>query len=120
MADRSRSSSARWSATDRERRTNAFLEQENHMTFIALVSRATLLSVAAAIVAQPVAAQKRGATFEAVARALGGKNRVLAVRNVVVEGQGDNYNLGQNLTSDAPLPRFAVSSLRRTTDVANT
>src|SRR5439155_373079 len=55
----------------------------------------------------------------AVARAMGGKDRVLAVRTIVVEGRGDNYNLGQNLTPEAELPRFEVTAFRRANDYAN-
>ena len=47
---------------------------------------------------------------------MGGRDRVLAVRTLVIEGRGNNYNLGQNLAPDAPLPRFEVTEYRRTYD----
>jgi glyoxylase-like metal-dependent hydrolase (beta-lactamase superfamily II) len=67
--------------------------------------------------AQPVRQPPRRAiTLDDVARAMGGREQVLAVRTLVLEGRGDNYNLGQNLTPDAPLPRFEVTEYRRTYD----
>jgi len=57
--------------------------------------------------------------LELVARAMGGKDRVLAVRTIVVEGPGDNFNFGQNLTPDAALPRYEVTQSRRAIDFAN-
>jgi glyoxylase-like metal-dependent hydrolase (beta-lactamase superfamily II) len=59
---------------------------------------------------------RRAITLDDVARAMGGREQVLGVRTLVLEGRGDNYNLGQNLTPDAPLPRFEVTEYRRTYD----
>jgi glyoxylase-like metal-dependent hydrolase (beta-lactamase superfamily II) len=55
-------------------------------------------------------------TLDDVARAMGGRDRVLAVRTLVLEGRGENYNLGQNHTPDAPLPVFEVTEYRRLYD----
>ena len=57
--------------------------------------------------------------IEGMARAMGGRDRILAVRTIVVEGTGENYNLGQNILPDAPLPVFAVTAYRRSIDFAN-
>ncbi|MCI0432075.1 MAG: MBL fold metallo-hydrolase [Gemmatimonadetes bacterium] len=53
------------------------------------------------------------------ADALGGRDRVRAVRTLVLEGTGENYNLGQNPLPDAELPMFQVNEFRRTIDLEN-
>ena len=65
------------------------------------------------------AAAAQSTALDAVARAMGGKDRILAVRTLVLEGTGDNFNLGQNLTPSADLPRFEVTQYRRSFDFAN-
>jgi glyoxylase-like metal-dependent hydrolase (beta-lactamase superfamily II) len=62
----------------------------------------------------PRAPAPRATTLDDVARAMGGRDRVLAIRTLVHEGRGRNYNLGQNRTPDAELPVFEVTEFRRT------
>jgi glyoxylase-like metal-dependent hydrolase (beta-lactamase superfamily II) len=50
------------------------------------------------------------------AAAMGGRDRIAAVRTLVIEGEGQNFNLGQNLTPEADLPVFQVTSYRRAID----
>jgi glyoxylase-like metal-dependent hydrolase (beta-lactamase superfamily II) len=50
------------------------------------------------------------------AEAMGGRDRILAVQMLVVEGTGENFNLGQNPAPDAELPRFNVTAFRRAVD----
>jgi glyoxylase-like metal-dependent hydrolase (beta-lactamase superfamily II) len=57
--------------------------------------------------------------MEEVAQAMGGRDRILAVRTLVLEGTGENYSLGQNPAPEAPLPVFAVTELRRSIDFGN-
>jgi glyoxylase-like metal-dependent hydrolase (beta-lactamase superfamily II) len=52
-------------------------------------------------------------------RALGGRNRVEAVKTVVLEGEGANYNLGQDMRPEAATQTFAVSGFVRKIDVTN-
>jgi len=52
------------------------------------------------------------------AAALGGADRIAAVRTLVIEGSGTNGNLGQDMTPDATGQTFAVSNYRRAIDVA--
>jgi glyoxylase-like metal-dependent hydrolase (beta-lactamase superfamily II) len=47
---------------------------------------------------------------------MGGRDRVLGIRTLILEGRGENYNVGQNRTPDAPLPVFEVTEYRRTYD----
>ena len=53
------------------------------------------------------------------AAALGGKERIQAVKTIVIEGSGDNPNIGQNPTPDAPLNVWRVTDSTRTIDLAN-
>lgn len=53
------------------------------------------------------------------ADALGGKERILAIDNLSIEGEGTNGNLGQNLTPDTPLTVWKVTGFRRIIDPAN-
>jgi glyoxylase-like metal-dependent hydrolase (beta-lactamase superfamily II) len=51
------------------------------------------------------------------AAALGGRDRVLAVKTLVIEGDGWNGNLGQDMTPDATGQKFMLSGYRRSIDV---
>jgi glyoxylase-like metal-dependent hydrolase (beta-lactamase superfamily II) len=53
------------------------------------------------------------------ASALGGSQRVSAVKSIVIQGSGTNGNLGQDMTPDATGQIFTVSDYARTVDVAN-
>jgi glyoxylase-like metal-dependent hydrolase (beta-lactamase superfamily II) len=52
------------------------------------------------------------------ASALGGRDRILAVRTLVIEGEGTNGNLGQDMTPEATGQAFAVTGYKRAIDVA--
>jgi glyoxylase-like metal-dependent hydrolase (beta-lactamase superfamily II) len=52
------------------------------------------------------------------AAALGGRDRILAVKTLVIEGDGANGNLGQDLTPERSLQTFTVTDYRRAIDVA--
>jgi glyoxylase-like metal-dependent hydrolase (beta-lactamase superfamily II) len=54
-----------------------------------------------------------------VAAALGGRDRLLAVRTLVAEGQGTQYNLGQDMRPKANGQTFTLSPWRRATDVTS-
>jgi glyoxylase-like metal-dependent hydrolase (beta-lactamase superfamily II) len=58
-------------------------------------------------------------TVSAAAAALGGGDRVLAVQTLVIEGEGSNGNLGQDMTPDATGQAFSVTSYRRAVDLVN-
>src|ERR1700722_107981 len=53
------------------------------------------------------------------AEALGGKDKVLAVRTLVIEGSGINPNVGQNPLPDSPLLNWNVPEFKRSLDLAN-
>jgi glyoxylase-like metal-dependent hydrolase (beta-lactamase superfamily II) len=52
------------------------------------------------------------------AAALGGRDRILAVHTLTLEGEGSNANLGQDMTMEASGQAFAVTGYRRVIDVA--
>src|SRR2546422_11233458 len=52
------------------------------------------------------------------AEALGGSNRVLAVKTLVIEGEGTQGNLGQDMRPDATGQAFNITDYRRSVDVA--
>ena len=53
------------------------------------------------------------------AAALGGADRIGALKSITVEGEGDAPNVGQNRLPDSELPNWKVTEYRRTTDLAN-
>ncbi|HET9455551.1 MAG TPA: MBL fold metallo-hydrolase [Gemmatimonadaceae bacterium] len=56
--------------------------------------------------------------LDGAVRAMGGKERILAVRTLVLEGRGENLNFGQNHTPFAE-SKFEVTSFRRAYDFRN-
>jgi hypothetical protein len=57
--------------------------------------------------------------IEDAAAALGGKDRILAARTLVIEGEGPAPNLGQNTVPDGELPVWKVTEYKRAIDLAN-
>lgn len=51
------------------------------------------------------------------AAALGGAERLLAVRTIVIEGEGTHYNLGQDIAPGVSGQTFAVTQYKRAIDV---
>jgi glyoxylase-like metal-dependent hydrolase (beta-lactamase superfamily II) len=52
------------------------------------------------------------------ATAMGGADKIQAVNTLVITGGGENLNLGQNQSPDAPAPILKVSEYKRTLDFA--
>jgi glyoxylase-like metal-dependent hydrolase (beta-lactamase superfamily II) len=52
------------------------------------------------------------------AAALGGRDRLLGANTLVLEGEGTNWNLGQDMTIDATGQTFAVTGYRRLIDLS--
>lgn len=77
-------------------------------------------ALAALMVSSPAVAQQSGTGLIGdVARAMGGRDAVLAVRTLILQGTGENYNLGQNRTPDLTLPVYAVTKYLRAYDFQN-
>jgi glyoxylase-like metal-dependent hydrolase (beta-lactamase superfamily II) len=74
-----------------------------------------MATLAAAIgCAQPTSEQQ---VINDAAMAIGGRERVLAVRTIVMEGTGTQFNLGQDVRPDAHEQTFEVTSLTRQMDL---
>src|SRR5437660_8719444 len=80
-------------------------------------TRWMLLLVAAATAACAKASPELQIVNDA-AEALGGRDRILAVKTLVIEGEGTNGNLGQDMTPDATSQTFTVTGYKRAVDVA--
>ena len=50
---------------------------------------------------------------------LGGRNRIEAAQALTIEGEGVNYNLGQDMKPEASTQQFAVTNYKRQIDIAN-
>jgi glyoxylase-like metal-dependent hydrolase (beta-lactamase superfamily II) len=59
------------------------------------------------------------AVITRAADALGGKDKVLAVKTLVIEGSGINPNVGQNPLPESPLLNWNVPEFKRSLDLAN-
>src|SRR3989449_1699841 len=57
-------------------------------------------------------------TINDAASALGGRDKIVAVKTVIIEGGGTNGNLGQDVTPEATSQTFTVTDYKRAIDVA--
>src|SRR5262249_48140868 len=80
-------------------------------TFRALV----WCAAAAAACTQPTPEQQ---VINDAATAMGGRDRVLAVKTITIEGEGTNGNLGQDLTPERTAQTFTLTGYKREIDVA--
>jgi glyoxylase-like metal-dependent hydrolase (beta-lactamase superfamily II) len=71
---------------------------------------------AALLIAVPAGAQQQ--IINDAAAAMGGRDRVLAVKTLVIEGEGMNGNLGQDMTPEAAGQQFLLSGYKRSIDLA--
>ncbi len=77
-------------------------------------TRAALLALALAGCAKPTPEQQ---IIDDAASALGGRDAVLAVKALTLEGEGTNGNLGQDMTPEATGQTFLVTGYSRTVDL---
>jgi glyoxylase-like metal-dependent hydrolase (beta-lactamase superfamily II) len=77
-------------------------------------SLALAMAVTLAGCAQPTPEQQ---IVNDAAAALGGSERLLAVKTLVIEGEGTQYNLGQDVVPNASGQTFTVTAYRRAIDV---
>ena len=57
--------------------------------------------------------------IHAAADAMGGSDRILATKTLLIEGEGSSPNLGQNRTPEDELPVWKVTGFKRTIDLQN-
>lgn len=84
-----------------------------------IVKRALRIIQALTLTAAFVHAQTERSLIHAAAEALGGTDRIQAVKTLIIEGHGKQPNIGQNVTPDAPLPDWNVPEFKRTIDFAH-
>jgi len=78
----------------------------------------TLLAVLTLVSACAPAPPERQLVNDAAA-ALGGGDRIRALKSIGVDGEADAPNIGQNRLPDSELPNWKVTDYHRTTDLAN-
>src|SRR5436309_1194647 len=61
---------------------------------------------------------ERRAVLDA-ADAMGGRDRILSVKTLTIEGEADAPNVGQNTNPEDELPNWKVTELKRTIDLPN-
>ena len=79
------------------------------------------VSVALLISVMSIACANRSPEQRAIddaAAALGGADRLMGVRTLVIEGEGTHYNLGQDVVPDASGQTWQVTQYRRAIDLA--
>ncbi|MCC7417723.1 MAG: MBL fold metallo-hydrolase [Acidobacteria bacterium] len=80
--------------------------------------RYACLPILAALLAVTGPALAQTSIIEEAAAALGGRDRILAARTLVMTGEGTNGNLGQDMTPDATGQQFRLTGYTRTIDLA--
>src|SRR5262245_20224003 len=75
--------------------------------------------IVAALVLMGCTSSPEQSTVNDAAAALGGAQKIQSVNTLVIEGTGENTNLGQSLTPDA-VNVFRVNQYKRSIDFANT
>src|SRR5205809_7972365 len=77
-----------------------------------------LALLAAAILSGCAQSSPEQQTIKDAAAALGGRDRILAVKTLIIEGGGSNGSLGQDVRPEATSQTFTVSDYKRAIDVA--
>jgi len=78
----------------------------------------SVLALAAAAASCTSAPPERRLIDDA-ANALGGRDKVLAVKTLTIEGEGPAPNVGQNTMPDGELPVWKVTEFKRVIDIPN-
>jgi glyoxylase-like metal-dependent hydrolase (beta-lactamase superfamily II) len=76
-----------------------------------------LVLVTAAVVAGCTQATPEQQIINDAAAAVGGGDKIAAVKTIVIEGEGSNGNLGQDMSPDATGQAFAVTGYKRAMDI---
>jgi glyoxylase-like metal-dependent hydrolase (beta-lactamase superfamily II) len=76
-----------------------------------------LVLITAAVVAGCTQATPEQQIINDAAAAVGGGAKIAAVKTIVIEGEGSNGNLGQDMSPDATGQAFAVTGYKRAMDV---
>jgi len=77
------------------------------------------ISIAFAIAAIAFGQSAGMKAIDGAAEALGGKDKIVAVKTIVMEGSGVAPNIGQNPHPEGPLPTWWIPEFKRSIDLAN-
>jgi glyoxylase-like metal-dependent hydrolase (beta-lactamase superfamily II) len=80
--------------------------------------RQAIFMIVVTLAMQGCASQEMS-VIKGAADAVGDEAGIKAVNTLVIEGTGENFNLGQNMSPEAPLPKLTVTSSKRSIDYAN-
>src|SRR5262245_21434269 len=83
------------------------------------MNRLSSLVIVAALAVGCTPASPEQAAIRGAAAALGGADRLLALKAMTIEGSGSAPNAGQNRMPDDELPVWKVNAYTRTVDLAN-
>jgi glyoxylase-like metal-dependent hydrolase (beta-lactamase superfamily II) len=81
------------------------------------MTRAIAVAVAALTLSACMRTSPERQMIDDAAAAMGGRERILAVKTLVIEGDGTNGNLGQDLTPEATTEAFTLAGYKRAIDV---
>lgn len=84
-----------------------------------MIPRGLVLLTLAALVASCEQLPPERRIIADAAAALGGADQIQATETLVLVGEGQNFNLGQNPTPDSPLPEFDITGHTLALDFAN-
>src|SRR5262245_44513197 len=84
-----------------------------------LMNRTLPLLIVLAVAAGCAPKKPEQQIIDDAASALGGRARIPSVKTLVVEGEGTNGNLGQDMTMEAASQVFNVTGYKRSVDVMN-
>jgi glyoxylase-like metal-dependent hydrolase (beta-lactamase superfamily II) len=82
------------------------------------MKRTTWVTLIAAALLSACAQSPEQQTVNDAAAALGGRDKILAIKTLIIQGDGSNGNLGQDVTPEATGQTFTVSDYKRSIDVA--
>src|SRR5262245_26018044 len=91
---------------------------ESAMTHATYVTRCTSLAFALGLGLTACTTAPEQQIVNDAAAALGGADRIRAVKTLVIEGWGTQYNLGQDVVPGASGQTFTVADYKRSVDVA--
>jgi Metallo-beta-lactamase superfamily len=77
------------------------------------------ISIALATAAVAFGQSAGSKAIGSAAQALGGKEKILAVKTLTMEGSGTALNIGQNPFPEGPLPTWWIPEFKRSMDLAN-
>jgi glyoxylase-like metal-dependent hydrolase (beta-lactamase superfamily II) len=95
-----------------------YKRERKHGEELDMKRRGWILWAAAVLLAACTRATPEQQIVNDAAAALGGRDRILALKTLVIEGEGTNGNLGQDMTPEATSQTFTVTGYKRAIDLA--